>query len=65
MGLVTAEYLVGSNESVHSQVVLHHFACHLWLGGQRSALEQSRGCLSPASPDGVEAWMLWKNDPQD
>lgn len=38
---VSVEYLVGSNESVHSQVVLHHFLCHVWWVGQHSALEQS------------------------
>lgn len=41
LGRVSVEYLVGSNESVHSQVVLHHFLCHVWWVGQHSALEQS------------------------
>lgn len=36
-------YLICSNESVHSQVVLHHFLCHVWWVGQHSALEQSGG----------------------
>lgn len=41
LGRVSVEYLVGSNESVHSQVVLLHFLCHVWRVGQHSALEQS------------------------
>ena len=40
---VTAGYLVGSNERVHCQVVLHHFLRHVWWVGQHSALEQSGG----------------------
>lgn len=36
-------YLIGSNESVHSQVVLHHLLCRVGWVGQRSALEQSGG----------------------
>lgn len=36
-------YLVGSNERVHSQVVLDYFLCHVWWVGQGSAPEQSGG----------------------
>lgn len=39
---VLAEYLVGSNEGVHSQVVLHHLLCGVRWEGLHSALEQSR-----------------------
>lgn len=30
LGRVSVLYLVGSNESVHSQVVLDYFLCHVW-----------------------------------
>lgn len=30
LGRVSVGYLVGSNERVHCQVVLHHFLRHVW-----------------------------------
>lgn len=57
LGRVSVEYLVGSNQSVYSQVVREWDSTRPW--------SRAKGCLSPASPDRLEAWMSQKNASQD
>lgn len=42
---VCVDDLVSSDERMHSQVVLHHFLCHIWRMGRDSA-PQKRGGTS-------------------
>lgn len=41
----TIQYLVGSNERVHSQMVFHYFLCRIWRMRPHPALQQSGGAF--------------------